>query len=155
MPANGSLVIRTDKAKIIVAAGCKALVTVKNGSVAVFNLFDTRRGQVTMMAAGRSFDVALGQQALLTTSGGSFTKTNPTPEVAVRSAMQQHALGGDAQLFIADFSIPSALMNHAALHSLLRSENVAHKRQVAQIIKAASILSIVGSTKYGAYRTNN
>lgn len=150
-PQGSSLVLSTPEGDVYIESGCKTLVHVSNGYVAVLNLRDGHAGQVRLMHGKTVVNVAVGKELVIGPDrGANLPDVNPTPEIAVRD-IKSHVIG-TTRVFIGDFSIMSALMNHAALRGLSKSSEPAHKKQLAQLLKNAIVLSYV-TAKHGSYKT--
>ena len=79
-----------------------------------------------------------------------FADICPTPEVAVRD-VKEHGRFGELRAFTAEFSMVSALVDHAALRALTRSPSSEHRKHVEQLLKNACVLTVVCG-KHGAYK---
>lgn len=150
-PEKGILKIQTPQAEVSIAAGAKALVQMKDGYLAVLNLHDKHKGQVSIRSQGLTMSASMGQVLILgADKGDKLAAINPVPEISLRSVKSQK-LYGDQRVFTADFSLMSALMNHSTLKGL--QSNPSHKKHIDQLLKNTIVLNYI-TAKHGAYKAH-
>src|SRR5207302_673486 len=89
-PHDQAIQLITPQGVIEIAAGSKALVQVKHDFVAIFNLHDTRLGQVKLTAGKSIIEVGIGKAIVVgANDGDNFSNINPAPEVAIRDLKSQ------------------------------------------------------------------
>ncbi len=150
-PEKEDLFLPTIGGEVIIPAGCKAIVHVKEGVIAVLNLHDKRAGQICVRRSGNLISTSMGKEIVISDlPSAEFATSNPAPDVAVRN-LKSWQLSSGQRVFMADFSMISALSNHPALKCLGQSHSAEHRKQMKQLLKNAAALTYV-TAKHGLYK---
>jgi predicted ATPase len=132
-------VINTPLGQIKVGAKSLALVMAFANGLAVYDLDDTRKGAVEVIAGGKSITLSPGQHIFVTNSNvRGFEDVNPAQMIGYRGITSQ-SLNNGLKVFSAEFSVPHACNAVKPLRQLLKS-NHPHDRKVANhLIKTTAV----------------
>jgi hypothetical protein len=117
-------------------------VTTSGGTTAIYNLFDSTKGAVTIALSTGIVDLPPGRAIILSKDGSlDLDQSNPVWSIGHRE-LQTSTTGG-AQVTTAEFSIPSALAQVGSLAALLRSKDPRHKKLAQRLFKTVAVLMTV------------
>jgi hypothetical protein len=126
-----------------VAPGSLVLMGETGADGAVLNFFDGHRGGVSVDVAGRTVVLPPGHELVMTNkSGADFDAVNPFPEVPYRH-VTEHVINPNVKVFIAEFSIPSAINAIAPIKQLFQSDRLQDRRLTNAILKTAAGMALL------------
>lgn len=134
--------LRTEMGTVKIAAGAIAYVMNTGNGVAVFDLHDTTRSGVVISAGDRSVALAgPGTMAVLTGHGaGDFNQVDESIRRIAYRAPRRFGKDATSGLFLADFSITSALATILPLRQMRTSQLASDRAAFEQVLKNAAIL---------------
>ncbi|MBX9769951.1 MAG: hypothetical protein K2X29_01190 [Candidatus Obscuribacterales bacterium] len=124
----------------------------RDRDVAIYVLESNSKDDVRVLMGDHFFNLRSGQQLLLSKDKTlAFNDINPVPNIGYRAAKDKGVIE-DTKVFLADFSIPSALISVKPLRqALTKPKTSADKRLGHALLKNASILSAIGDAD-GPYK---
>lgn len=142
-PDTNSTVIRTEYGVVTVKPGAIALVVAQNGSVAIYDIHDTRAGDVQLQVAGQSLALETGLVNVLTTDNSTdLDQVLTGKRIAFRQA-KQIARNANVNVFSAEFSFVSAFAQVGVLRQLMTSSASSDRILAARLLKTASIRNML------------
>lgn len=139
---NGATV-KTRSGEIQLAPLASAFIVQYGDDVAIYNLGDSHKGDVTMVLNNNEkLVVPYGHQLVLSPHHANFSKANPSEKITCSNV---HHLGQHQGIhaFDAKFSPISALDNTPQLEQLMSSNNPEDKQAVERMFKSvAALLSV-------------
>jgi hypothetical protein len=149
--AIGKTLLDADSALISMEDGAKALIMKNADCVAIYNLHDRGQGQITLTVNNQVIPIALGTELILSKSfSGDFESVNPGRLIPYRH-VEEFKLKDGRKVFIAGFSILSALRTVKPLSEMLRSKSAEHRKICSEILRSAACLGILKAAD-GPYR---
>ena len=137
----GDIEIGTSQGKVSIEAGSVAFVMETGNSLAVFALFESVTGDISIDTAGKKTALRTGEMLLLSKNvDGEFKDINPMSDIPTRDS-RKHSVNDDTVAHTAEFSIPVAMSKMALKSSLMQSKSVDGRKIVNQLIKMAAIQS--------------
>lgn len=132
-------VINTPLGQIKVGAKSLALVMAFANGLAVYDLDDTRKGAVEVIAGGKSITMSPGQHIFVTNSNvRGFEDVNPAQMIGYRGITSQD-LNNGLKVFSAEFSVPHACNAVKPLKQLLQSNHPHDKKIANHLIKTTAV----------------
>ncbi len=132
-------VINTPMGQIKVGAKSLALVMAFANGLAVYDLDDTRKGAVEVIAGGKSMTLSPGQHIFVTNSNvRGFEDVNPAQMIGYRGITSQD-LNNGFKVFSAEFSVPHACNAVKPLKQLLQSNHPHDKKVANHLIKTTAV----------------
>lgn len=151
-PRNREIVVQVQEGLIFIGEGCDVLVMETGNDVAVYNLHDTYKGAVRVVAGRREVVLSPGMQLVLTRKqDAKFEDVNPGTQIAYRNVRSEE-VGEGIKAFAADFSIPSAMTRVQPLRRMLASKKSKDRQVAYQMLKNAVVLAALGSNQ-GPYKS--
>lgn len=152
LPSGNALVfpdhditVETPLASVKVNAGSAVMIMQNSSGVAIFNLFDSRTGDVTVSHNGDNHSLPVGRQVVLTSdSGAKFDQVNPSM-VGYRNLSQGRV--GSRKAFASEFSFFSALSTLKGLRDLLASSDKGDYARAQKLLKTAAAFTVIGKQK--------
>jgi hypothetical protein len=151
-PRNRDIVVKVQEGLIFIGEGCDVLVIETGNDVAVYNLHDTYKGAVRVVAGRREVVLSPGMQLVLTRNKDArFEDVNPGTQIAYRNARSED-MGEGIKAFAADFSIPSAMTRVQPLRRILASKKSKDRQVAYQMLKNAVVLATLSGNQ-GPYKS--
>lgn len=132
--------IRTSFGNVILEKGAVAYVVAAEGTLAVYDLHDSRAGDVSVMIGGNKHMLSPGEHLLITNEpADSYEQLNPVASISHRN-LQSGILPSTQRFFSSRFSLTSAISGLKEVSALKDSKNVRDRRIYKALIKNAAIL---------------
>ena len=132
--------IDTPVGQIKLVAKSLALVMAFDGGLTVFNLDDTRKDSIQILAAGKTITLAPGQHLTLAPDAvQAFDYINPAQLIGHRNMNCQN-IGYGLKAFSSEFSITHAIAAVQPLKHLIISKDPQAKKIAGHLLKTTSIL---------------
>jgi hypothetical protein len=110
---------------------------------AVFNFYDASKGGVSINVCGRVLKLPPGHELVMTNKiYAPLEQVNPFPEIPCRS-VSEYVLAPDVKVFVAEFSIPSAINVIHPFRDLFQSTLPEDRKLVDKILKTAAAMALV------------
>src|SRR5579875_708730 len=137
------MVITAPEATIKLTAGSIVFVLQAGNRLAVYDLHHGTRGGIRVTSGGRSLPLLPGRQLVVARGAASeFASVNPARRIAYRNP-QETSLPGGVKAFVAEFSIPSAMMAVGPLQALLKSSAQSDRKALGHLLKDSAIFADV------------
>ncbi|MBX9720417.1 MAG: hypothetical protein K2X81_03385, partial [Candidatus Obscuribacterales bacterium] len=132
--------------KLELSPGAAVFVIDKGDDLAILDFHDTGSGSVRVVAGNRLMKLSPGKLLVLTkTDSKNFKDVHPIPKVGFRNP-KEHELGDGIKAFVADFSIPSAMISVAPLRNFMKNATGADKQMINKILKDSAIIGDITPT---------
>ncbi len=144
------MIVNTSVGSISIKAGAVVLLNVSNGSLAVYDLIDTRLGHVKVSSANTSTIMAPGSVLYLSKNKAATIKSLNQEAFPLRNVMRSET--GALVAHSAEFSIASAISKIDILRKAFLSNSATDKQLLNKICKGAAVLSLL-QRSHGAYKS--
>ncbi|MBX9570323.1 MAG: hypothetical protein K2X77_15610 [Candidatus Obscuribacterales bacterium] len=142
---GSEIVIQTKQGTIHIAGNSAAIVWATGKETIVYALHDNHMGDVSVSVGKHQVIVPLGTQLVLTNTGG-LDGISALTKIAFRNASPLR-LAGEEKVFLADFSIMSAISAIKTLRDLSKSGDPEAQRFLAKLLKNSAILARITGVK--------
>ncbi|MBX9720154.1 MAG: hypothetical protein K2X81_02065, partial [Candidatus Obscuribacterales bacterium] len=151
---NEDMIVNTTMAQIAIKAGAIVLINISNGTVAVYDLIDTKLGHVKISSGNTSTVLAPGSVLYISKNKAATIKNLNQEGFPLRNIVRSDAESSSGGLiaFSAEFSIATAISKIDVLRKAYLSNSVADKQLVNKLCKGAAVLSLL-QRSHGAYKS--
>ncbi len=140
MAPDANTIIDTPYGSVAVKAGSVALLIAFDRGLAVYDLHDNRKGDVSLTSGSHSMALLPGRTAVLTnTAIKEFGDVNPIKFVGYRQ-MVTRDVSAQTRLFHGEFEILSMVRGLKPLGNLVTSDNAKARKTLDNMLKTAAIL---------------
>jgi hypothetical protein len=146
-PTDADLLLSAGNARIRIARGSAAFVSVENGAVSLLALHERKTSDIGVLVGEQEIFVRTGEQLVL-------GKTESGLRSIATRAPRQHRTADGGKATLSEFSIPSAITSLPEIRSLRASADPAKRALYDNLVRNAAVLQTVGLHK-GPYRIAN
>ena len=141
-PQDGTTSVKTKDCQVIIAKGAVAFVSDKSGNdTAVFNLHQSRPGGMKVVVGKKLINLPPGRMLLVSRQGTKdFGEVKHEAKIIGYRNPNYYKINDDMDVFLADFSLPSALKKIVPLRKMFKSDDKADRKLVRKILMNAVLL---------------
>ena len=145
-------IFETSFGKVAISANSVVMVVSFEGGLAVYNLHDTKKNAVQIVAADRRITVSPGRNVVLTSRNiRCFEEINPAQAVGYKRLSAKATTDG-LKSFESDFNVVSLLQSYPGLRQYTTINAVGNEKAIKAMLKTAAILSQIDTaTPYQHY----
>jgi len=149
---KGNIIVHPEQARrtyvgrdgtVLVDIGSWVLIMETGNDMAVYDLQDTYKGAVRVIAGKKEIVLTPGKQVVLTRKpDAKFDEVNPGSRIAYRNVRSED-VGDGVRAFAAEFSIPSAMTRVEPLRQMLISKKSKDSQVARKILRNAALISMM------------
>ncbi len=142
------IVVHTPAADLLIAGGSMVFASMQGPRLVVYNLHDDHAGAVQLVVGNHRTNLSMSRMAaIIDRDTTGFEGAAPDELVAYRDAVSRKIDNGTT-LYLAEFSMVSALANLPIMHSLVSQQIPQRDRIMSQLYKNAAITTVLATASH-------
>ena len=140
-PQSGSTSVKTNDCQVLIAKNAGVFISEDGNDTAIFNLHQRMPGGVKIVVGNKMIDLPPGRMLLVSRQGTkNFNAVKHQAKIVGYRNPTYYKVNKDMDVFVADFSIPSALMKIKPLRDMSKSKDRTDKKVFKMLLMNAVLL---------------